>query len=264
MNTIEGIQEIETHIFGEKPDRNEKSGVERVCRVIAGKDFCFLSSDKTRELLHNVSEKPLEDWAEFQKSWSDLHLDGHMADGGKYRKRRHATLSALPSSRCFQLQPHQPHYQSLTYNDLNGGIPRHYQAIDGAVLNGATMQALITLGCELFGRLAPFSPWHIEVHQFRIEANARELGHPTPEGVHRDGVGFVMMVMVQRTNLVNGATTIFDTDKTRLDEFTLQQPLDMAIVNDERVFHGVTPIVQLDVDKPALRDVLVITFRRKS
>ena len=72
-----------------------------------------------------------------------------------------------------------------------------------------------------------------------------------------------MMAMVRRTNLVNGATTIHDRDKQRLDEFTLQQPLDLAIVNDERVFHGVTPIVQLDVGAPAIRDVLVITFRRK-
>ena len=264
MNTIESIQKIAGSEQSNEPGPNAKAAIDRVCRVIAGKDFCFLSSDKTRELLRSVSEKPLEDWPEFQKSWSDLYTDGHMADGGKYRKRRHATLSALPSSRCFQRQPHQPHYQSLTYNDLNGGIPRHYQPIDDAILNGATMQALITLGCELFGRLAPYSPWHIEMHQFRIEANSSERDQPTPEGVHRDGVNFVMMVMVQRTNLVNVATTIFGTDKTRLDEFTLQQPLDMAIVNDERVFHGVTPIVQLDADKPALRDVLVITFRRKN
>lgn len=128
---------------------------------------------------------------------------------------------------------------------------------------GSTLQSLIILGCELFGRLSPYSPWHIEVHQFRIEGNAGELGKPTPEGAHRDGVNFEIMVMVQRTNLVNGATTIYNAEKLRLDEFTLQQPLDIAIVNDERVFHSVTPIVQLALDKPAVRDVLVVTFRRQ-
>ena len=66
------------------------------------------------------------------------------------------------------------------------------------------------------------------------------------------------MVMVQRQNLVNGSTAIYDRHKIKVDEFTLQQPLDLAIVNDEHVFHGVTPIVQLSTDAPAIRDVLVI------
>lgn len=243
--------------------KNE-SDIERICRVIARKDFCFLPAVRTQELLHSLQDKPvLDDWAAFQNSWSDLHIDGYMADGGRYRRRRHATLRALPSSRCFQVQPHQPHFQSLTYNNLNGGIPRHYEPIESTVLAGATLHSLITLGCETFGRLAPYSPWHIEVHQFRIEGHAAEAGKPTPEGVHRDGVDFVMMVMVQRVNVVNGSTTIYNAEKVRLDEFTLQHPLDMAIVN-ERVFHGVTPIVQLDVNKPAVRDMLVITFRRQA
>jgi len=261
---ITGIQSTTIASPDQEVASESENDIDRVCRVMARKDFCFLSAARTQALLRGVHEAPLDDWVRFQSSWSDLHLDDYMADGGRYRKRRHATLSALPSSRCFQLQPHQPHYQSLNYNTLNGGIARHYQPIEADIMAGPTMQSLITLGCEMFGRLAPYSPWHIEVHQFRIECEAGEAGKPTPEGVHRDGVNFVMMLMVQRKNLVNGATTIYNSDKVRLDELTLQQPLEMAIVNDERVFHGVTPIVQLDIDKPAVRDVLVITFRRKA
>lgn len=240
-----------------------ESDVDRVCRTIARKDFCFIPAARTEGLLRGLREDALSDWPVFHDSWGDMPVDGYMADGGRYRRRRHATLSALPSSRCFQVQPHQPHYQKLDYNPLNGGIARHYEPIRPEVLAGPTLHTLITLGCELFGRLSPYSPWHIEVHQFRIEAQAGGTGHPTPEGVHQDGVNFVMMAMVRRTNMVNGSTTIYDRDKQRLDQFTLQQPLDLAIVNDERVFHGVTPIVQLDVGAPAIRDVLVVTFRRK-
>ncbi len=239
------------------------SDLDRVCYILNRKDFCFLPATRSQALLHCVHDSPLDDWTDFQHSWSDLPMDGYMADGGTYRTRRHATLSASPSSRCFQLEPHQPHFQSLAYNHLNGGIARHYQPIEPSVLTGATMQALITLGCALFGRLSPYSAWHIEVHQFRIEAKVGEAGKPTPEGIHQDGVNFVMMVMVRRTNVVHGATAIYARAKVRLDEFTLQQPLDMAIVNDERVWHSVTPIVQLDSDKPAIRDVLVLTFQRK-
>jgi hypothetical protein len=37
----------------------------------------------------------------------------------------------------------------------------------------------------------------------------------------------------------------------------------MVIVNDKKVYHGVTPIIQLDAEKEAYRDVVVMTFRRK-
>lgn len=39
--------------------------------------------------------------------------------------------------------------------------------------------------------------------------------------------------------------------------------METAIVNDERVMHGVTPIIQLDPNLPAYRDVLVVTFSKR-
>jgi hypothetical protein len=250
--------------LGSESVSEKKLCIERACRSISQKDYGFFPAEVCRELLQEVAADPLSDWQVFRESWDRLKLDTYMADGGKYRMRRHATLSALPSSVLYKVEPHQAHYQSLNYNTLNGGIARYFEPIDQDVIQGATMSAVIRLGCEIFGRLRPYCSWHIEVHQFRIEAKEGGIGKPTPEGVHRDGVGFVMMLMIGRTNLVSGSTTIYDLDKRRLDEFTLQCPLDLAIVNDEQVYHGVTPIVQLDTDKSACRDVLVITFKRKA
>jgi hypothetical protein len=241
----------------------ETPQLQRTCKILAKNDYIYVTGDKTRDLIQETGVSLLDDWQQFAFSWNDLEIDQYMGDGGRYRKRRHATLSALPSSRNFYVRPHQPHFQSLTYNNLNGGIARHFAPIEPKILTGTTMSALIQLGCSLFGRIAPYYPWHIEVHQFRIEAASNQPGKPTPEGIHRDGVNYVMMFMIARHNLVNGSTAIYDLDKTRLDEFTLQHPLDLAITNDERIFHSVTPIVQLDTAQVATRDVLVITFRKK-
>jgi hypothetical protein len=240
------------------------SNVEELCRLMARKDFCYLSAEQVTTLLHQQKENALLDWCAFRDSWSQLSLDGYMADGGHYRKRRHATLSALPSSRQFQLEPYQPHYQATSFNTLNGGIARHYEPIDDSVMRGNTMRSILAFGCKLFGRLSPYSSWHIEVHQFRIEVNGTEVAKPTPEGIHRDGVSFVMMLMLQRTNVVNGVTAIYDHEKSLRAEFVLADPLDMAIINDERVFHAVTPIDRSDPDRPGHRDVLVVTFRHKT
>jgi hypothetical protein len=114
----------------------------------------------------------------------------------------------------------------------------------------------------VFGRLGGQRRWHVEVHQFRIEARAGEAGRPTPEGMHRDGVDYVLVLLVRRQNIVSGETSIHDLERRPLGSFTLTEPMDAAWVDDRRVYHGVTPVEPLDPGAPAYRDVLVVTFRR--
>jgi hypothetical protein len=243
--------------------QEKPSAIENLCSLFSRKEFCVIPAEKMRALLLAESAQALDDVDAFLASWNDLCLDTYMADGGTYRYRRHATLSALPSSRTFYVEPHQPHYQSLNYNNLNGGIARHYEPIKPEIMRGQLMDTVLRFACSVFGSMLPYAPWHIEVHQFRIDASKVAEGKPTPEGIHRDGVNFVLMMMIKRSNVVNGSTQIFDRDQRRLDSFALTDIFDTAIVNDEHVLHGVTPIVQLDTDKQAYRDVLVVTFKKK-
>lgn len=225
--------------------------------------FCFVSGKRMESLLMAGDESALSDWQCFQESWNCMPRDNYMADGGSYRYRRHATLSAGPGETTARLERHQPHYQGLDYNALNGGIARHYDPISAEIIGGKTMSSVFALCLQVFGRLSADTAWHIEVHQFRIEATAGQAGMPTPEGVHRDGVNFVLVMMVKRSNIASGTTTIHDLDRNRLDKFTLTEPFDAALVNDERCMHGVTPVMPLDPGYPAHRDVLVVTLRRK-
>jgi len=157
--------------------------------------------------------------------------------------------------------PYQPHYQTVDYNPLNGGVARYFAPILDDLHQSMTLAALLEFGNQVFSQLSGNHQWHIELHQFRIEARDGQLGKPTPEGVHRDGVDFVIVVMIKRVNIDSGATTIFDTDNRQIGEFLLRQPFDMALVNDRRCYHGVTPITQIDAGAEAFRDVLVITFK---
>jgi hypothetical protein len=81
--------------------------------------------------------------------------------------------------------------------------------------------------------------------------------------VHRDGVDYVLVLMVDRHNIASGTTTIHAPDGGTLGSFTLTRPLDAALLDDARVYHGVTPVLPLDAAKPAHRDVLVVTLRRQ-
>ncbi|WP_459609705.1 2OG-Fe dioxygenase family protein, partial [Dickeya oryzae] len=71
----------------------------------------------TQSLLSAEDEDMLDDWTEFQESWNRLEQDQFMKDGGTYRFRRHGVYSATSTSGV-QIEPPQPHYQSVTYNTL--------------------------------------------------------------------------------------------------------------------------------------------------
>lgn len=221
--------------------------------------YKFVDARDMRALLDKTGA--LTDWAAFAASWNDLGPDTYMADGGRYRKRRHAVFTVNADG--IERQAAQPHYQSRDYNTLNGGIERWFDAITEPVGSGPTMSVVLTFCRNLFGMVSPARTWHVEVHQFRIEARRGETGRPTPEGMHRDGVDYVLVLLVDRTNIASGMTSVHDLTGHELGHFTLTAPFDAALVDDARVMHGVTPVEPLDPAEPGHRDVLVVTFRRR-
>jgi hypothetical protein len=220
--------------------------------------FAFVIADAMRELLDAAT---LADWPAFAASWNELGDDSYLAARGRQRRRRHAVFAA-DAGGAIRREPHQPHYQSLAYNPLQGDIERWFEPVMPAIADGASLRRILAFCRDGFGALAPHvRSWRIEVHQFRIEARAGEAGEPTPEGVHRDGVDYVLVLLVDRENIERGTTTIHAPDGRELGQFTLAHAFDAALVDDRRVFHGVTPVVPKDPGQPAHRDVLVVTFR---
>lgn len=242
----------------------EETADQRALRArLEGAGFAFARAAETRAWLTRDRAQALSDWERFAAAWDGMPRDEYMKDGARDRRRRHAVLSAGPGETEARLEPRQPHYQSTDYNPLHGGIQRWFQPIDPGLIAGPTCSAVLAFGCALFGRLRPGAAWKIELHQFRIEAAPGLPGRPTPEGVHRDGVDGVIVLLVRRENVASGTTTVHDLAGAPLGQFTLTEPLDAALVDDARVKHGVTPVVPLDPARPSFRDVLVATWARR-
>jgi hypothetical protein len=227
-------------------------------RVLAESGYAFVHATAMRELLSAVG--PLTDWPAFAASWNDLDVDTYLADTERDRRRRFAVYAIGPDG-VIDRQPHQPHYQHVAYNRLFGGVERWFSPIADDVGGGPTMRTVLAFCDRLFRSCSNTTAWRVEAHQFRIEARAGAPGRPTPEGVHRDGVDFVLVLLVSRENIVSGTTTVYDAAGQPLGSFTLTDPLDAALVDDTRVAHGVTPVAPLDTARPGYRDVLVVTFR---
>jgi hypothetical protein len=236
------------------------SDLARLSDTIRRTGFAFVHADAMSAALGRTGS--LADWTAFAESWNDLGLDTYMADGGRYRKRRFAVFGSTKAA--IRRKPHQPHYQSRDYNTLNGGIERWFAPILPEIADGPTMMTILGYCRDLFETLSGRRNWHVEVHQFRIEARRGVEGRPTPEGMHRDGVDHVLVLLVGRRNIQSGMTTIHALDGRRLGSFTLTEPLDAALVDDARVMHGVTAVEPVDPAEPGFRDVLVVTFRQKS
>ena len=207
----------------------------------------------------------MKDWSQFASSWENLGMDLYMADGGTYRRRRFAAMRVWAG--MIARKPHQPHYQSRDYNPLNGGVERWFKPVTDSATDSTFTRSILGFCQTVFDALGPerASPnaWHVEMHQFRIEANSGQVGRPTPEGRHRDGVDWVCVMLVNRQNVLSGVTQIFDVHGAPLGQFTLSDPMDTVFLDDSRVLHGVTPIEPMDSRDKAIRDVLVLTFRHE-
>ena len=226
---------------------------------LAENGFCFVGGASMRGWL--AAHGRLDGWEPFANSWKDLGPDPYLAVHGRQRRRRHGVWYCDAQGEPMR-QAHQPHFQALAYNALQGDIERWFEPIDADAGASAPMRAVLRFAVAFFGSLAPSARrWRIEVHQFRIEAAPEQPGEPTPEGVHRDGVDYVLVLMVDRHNIASGTTTIHAPDGRTLGSFTLAEPFDAALVDDHRVFHGVTPVTPLDPSRLAHRDVLVVTLR---
>lgn len=236
--------------------------VQHISSALRQDGFAFAAAPRSRPALAAAG---LADWDGFARSWDDLGRDTFMADGGRYRRRRFAAFAASAAGDVAR-KPHQPHYQSRDHNALNGGIERWFDPVEPAIVGHPAMRAVLGLCHGIFHPLTQEglrpAKWHVEVHQFRIEARCGAAGQPTPEGMHQDGVDWVLVLLVRRENVAHGETSIHDLQRRHLGSFTLAAPMDAAFVDDGRCFHGVTPVLPLDDTRPAWRDVLVVTFRR--
>jgi hypothetical protein len=192
-------------------------------------------------------------WAGY---WKDLPPDQYLLDGGHYRHRRHSSF-VVNGDAVLQV-PHRAHWQPVSYNALHGGMTRWFEPMDKAITDSAEwLRALAQLG-HGFSKVSGLQPWFVEAHQFRIDT-AGGIGRPTPEGAHRDGVDYVVVMMVERHHILGGESRVFEANGRRGERFTLLEPWTMLVLDDREVIHETTPI--RPAAEPGYRDTLVLTYR---
>ncbi len=202
-----------------------------------------------------------QQWQLLVRTWDNLPPDAHLKDGGSYRQRRHACFVQDIATNKLTLTKHRAHWQPTDYNALHGGFERWFDPIEPLVSEAAAWTDLLAGFGMLFAQVQAVEQWSIEAHQFRIDT-AGGVGRPTPEGAHRDGVNFVVVLLVGRQGVKGGETRVFDANGPQGVRFVMREPLTALLLDDARVIHETTPIFPDHADgEEGYRDTLVLTYR---
>ena len=228
------------------------TSLDQLNNTLTTQGFAVLGSDSVCALA-GVSIEALR---ALQPSWNDLPPDQYLKDGGRYRRRRHASFQVTPDQ--VQLVPHRAHWQPLSYNALHGGMQRWFDPMAPEVVQQDAWQKLLRGLARLACAAQGDQTWFTEAHQFRIDTTDG-IGRPTPEGAHRDGVNWVAVFLLDRQGIKGGETRVFDINSPSGQRFTLNEPWSLLLLDDTRVIHETTPI-QPEGDG-GWRDTLVVTLR---
>ena len=200
-------------------------------------------------------------WQALANAWNNLPADAHLKDGGRYRQRRHACFVQDVAANTLTQTPHRAHWQPTDYNALHGGFERWFEPVQADVAGASAWTDLIAGFGKLFAQVQAVDQWFVEAHQFRIDT-AGGVGRPTPEGAHRDGVSFVVVMLVARHGVKGGETRVFDANGPQGVRFVMREPLTTLLLDDARMIHETTPI--FPDPSPGIngyRDTLVLTYR---
>lgn len=231
----------------------------KIINDIRTRKYSFTASEQV-SLLLDIKKPEINS---FKSCWDNLVIDPYMADGGTYRYRRYGQFNKLANSNTFTIVPHESYIQPHHINKLNGGIERHFEPLTDIFFNSQILTKTLNIMSDIYDEAEEGAQnWNIRLHPYRIVATNDENGHPTPEGLHRDGVNYIATMMINRCNVLGGNTRITDTNKNELYNVTLKDTFDLVIANDADTMHEVSPISKKNTDLPTSRDVLVIAFTK--
>lgn len=210
--------------------------------------------------LHKLSEEAVKD---LTSSFGKLPKTNH-ADG-QYRLRRYSVVRASGQGNITRL-PNNSFNQSSKFNKFQGDVERHFESIEGSVINSEGMKEMFHLflqNCDISGDT------RIDVHQMRVITLSKET-QVSPEGAHQDGYDHISMIGINRHNIKGGEILVYnckDKDKTNEKTPFFNRVLDagdMIILDDKKFWHNANSIVAKNSKKLGYMDLFVLTARKKS
>lgn len=186
------------------------------------------------------------------ESFNNMPRDGH-----SIKRLREIRLSQYfgyweENLWIFALLPKRNYIQSAEYIRIAeaGGVMRYREQLecDPSSLISAVLNTL---------PIDKKENYHINVNQIRVIANMDFKGITVPEGPHRDGHEFSVIVVANRYNVIGGETQIIDPNTLEIVHRVTLQDGQAILIDDERYIHYATDIAP-EKGEVGHRDIWVI------
>lgn len=195
-----------------------------------------------------------------QKAWQ-LPQDSYYSTGKRYRTFNQYTAQVLDGEIKIKVRDSSEAYlQDVSYNPELGGVQRSYEPIDQEMAKDV---GLCKIMANLIARL-PGSDlgqtYDVNLHIMRYCATENLPCDTSPSGFHKDGEKYISVVLVGCCGLIGGQVSIADNDMNCLEQLTMRQPGECYIIDDDLVYHKLTPVEVGENCKYAYRDILLFDF----
>lgn len=214
----------------------------------------------------DIDDDLRESWLSLSIDFADLPADEYLPGGGKYRFRRYGRFRFLPCSGELTPMPQVDYFQSADINRVTGGYIRKFAPLSAGAFANPFLRELIRFDFNLFpvGRAERQSVWEVQAHLIRVIASAGEQGHPTPEGIHRDGAEYASVHLAELLNARGGDVSLYDDDKRLLASFRLAGVMDCYFFHDASLWHQASPISPIDKSHQATRSILTFDYHHRA
>lgn len=156
-------------------------------------------------------------------------------------------------------------FQGDNLNSYNGNILRNYNNISEKTLKDDTFKYIFNTFKNTVDKETKKNNEYFQIHQIRVYANEDNI-NLVPEGIHQDGFNIVGICCIKRNNIIGGINNVYDENKNIIYSKQLFEN-EMIILNDNKVYHDVSPIKSLKIHKDkkdkkdniSYRDIFVFT-----
>jgi hypothetical protein len=189
-------------------------------------------------------------------AWSiprDKYYDG----GDRFRSLNRLRAEVVEGGvQIWPIEESTPYVQLKKYNTTIGDVPREYAPLPRALADTAGIRKIIAYHLSYLPLSRVGTKYVVNMHVIRFTARPGRPCDTSPPGLHKDGEKYIATHLLGRCGAQGGEVVITNNDKQEIDRFTMHEPGECYIFDDDRVWHMLTPVSVLEGNQFAYRDTL--------
>ncbi len=153
-----------------------------------------------------------------------------------------------------------PYFQDKKYNTTLGGMGREYPPLPEALSTSAGLHKAIAHHLARLPLSVPGQQYDVNLHVMRYSALPDKPCDTSPSGFHKDGEKYIAVTLLAFCGVSGGEVAIANNDKVQQESFVMREIGETYTIDDEKVWHKLSPVHVAPHNGFAYRDILLFDF----